>query len=353
MVSDNKMVFCTLFNSRYLDKGLVLYDSLCRNVKEFRLYILAFDDICYHVMSERANDQLIVISMEEFESEELLKAKLNRNEREYCWTCSSHTVKYVLEHYSESNCTYIDADMFFYQSPKVLYDEIRGSHCDVSIIRHGFADVKEKQQYIRDVGEYCVEFNTFFSTERGMQILNWWCDRCLECCTEKTDGVYLGDQKYIEQMKVLFPEVHVIEHQGAGVAPWNVSRFALENCTKKEIVLREKKTKEIVPLIFYHFQQLRYLSKHSADIGVYLYPYKASLELRDTIYLPYLKKLSEKRQELLKDYGLDLEKVTVYVKKEKFIDCVFFCCQKGINPYVGIQRLGRWLFRRRYDYVSW
>lgn len=353
-MDDNTMVFSTLFDSGYLDKGLVLYDSLCRNVKEFKLYIFAFDEVCYHVVSQLSNEHLIVISMKEFESEELLKAKANRNAREYCWTCSCHTIKYVLEHFDESNCTYIDADMFFYQSPKVLYDEIQKSQCDVSVIRHGFADVKEKRQYIKVSGEYCVEFNTFFSTERGMQILNWWCDRCLECCTEKVDGEYFGDQKYIEQMRVLFPDVHVIAHQGAGVAPWNVSRFALEDRMEGGgIVLKEKKTKEIIPLIFYHFQQIRYLSECSADINVYLYPYRTSLELRDAIYLPYLRKLSEKRQELLNDYELDLGKRTQYIKKKRFIDYLAFFCQKGINPCIGIQRLGRFLFRRQYDYVSW
>lgn len=353
-MEDKVMVFSTLFDSGYLDKGLVLYDSLRKNVREFRLYIFAFDDLCHQVLSGYADDRLITISMEEFESEELLQAKRDRNAREYCWTCSCHTIKHVLEHYGESNCTYIDADMYFYQSPRVLFDEIYRDQCSASIIRHGFVDTAENRRYIRNSGEYCVEFNTFFQTERGMEILNWWCGRCLECCTEKMDGVHFGDQKYLEQMKILFPDVHVIEHQGAGVAPWNIARFALERETEDgSIFLQEKKTKEIFLLIFYHFQQIRYLSRVDADINAYMYPHKASLQLRNAIYLPYMRKLSKKRRELSEKYGLDMDRKETYTQKQKIGEYIRFLIDNERNPVIGLRRLYRALFRKRYDYISW
>ena len=34
------MIFCTLFDSNYLDKGLALYESMKTNLAEFTLYIL-------------------------------------------------------------------------------------------------------------------------------------------------------------------------------------------------------------------------------------------------------------------------------------------------------------------------
>ena len=38
------MVYCTLFDSNYLDKGLVMYDSLVNSSCKFILYILCMDD---------------------------------------------------------------------------------------------------------------------------------------------------------------------------------------------------------------------------------------------------------------------------------------------------------------------
>lgn len=48
------------------DKGLVLYDSLCKNVGDFRLYVEAFDETCRLVLSQYENERLVVISLAEF-----------------------------------------------------------------------------------------------------------------------------------------------------------------------------------------------------------------------------------------------------------------------------------------------
>ena len=105
------MIFCTLFNSGYLDKGIVMFQSLKRVTDNFKLYVVAFDNRCYEVLQKYRCNQLIPISLHEFENERLLEAKSNRTEQEYCWTCSCHTIKYVIERFHESMCTYIDADM--------------------------------------------------------------------------------------------------------------------------------------------------------------------------------------------------------------------------------------------------
>lgn len=315
-MKQNNMVFCTLFDSRYLDKGLVMYESLILNAVDFKLYVVAFDELCLRILSNYANDKLIVISLEQFESEELLEAKKNRSAKEYCWTCSCHTIKYVLETYHEPCCTYIDADLYFFQTPQVLLDEIERAGCDVSIIRHNFTESREKDALIKNSGEYCVEFNTFYATENGKKALQWWCDQCLECCTENRDGSVFGDQKYMEQMKELFQEVHVIEHMGAGVAPWNLARFTLDGGSRKgsEIILRDKDTDNIWPLIFYHYHNICYLSKDKVDVGLYLSPGGVSEKLIHLIYTTYLKKLKQTREELKQKFDFDLNDI----EKEKY-----------------------------------
>ena len=44
-------IFCTLFDSNYIDKGLVLYDSMCECIGEFKLYVFAFDEKCFELLS--------------------------------------------------------------------------------------------------------------------------------------------------------------------------------------------------------------------------------------------------------------------------------------------------------------
>ena len=60
------LTFCTLFDSNYLDKGLVLYDSMKKVMEEFCLYILAMDERCYEILNDMKLKNVCLISLEEF-----------------------------------------------------------------------------------------------------------------------------------------------------------------------------------------------------------------------------------------------------------------------------------------------
>lgn len=150
---------CTLFDSNYLDKGLVLYKSLERYASDFTLYVLAMNDKCYEVLTDLNFEHLIPIRLADFENEDLLQVKPTRGIGEYCWTCSSSLIKYVLDTYQPDYCSYVDADMAFYADPLVLVDEMKESNASVSIVGHRFNSFELNQADI--VGTYCVECNTF------------------------------------------------------------------------------------------------------------------------------------------------------------------------------------------------
>ena len=76
------LTFCTLFDSNYLDKGLVLYESMKNVMEDFRLYILAMDDKCCEILKSMALSNVVVISQKEFEDEELLEIKAQRSRAE-------------------------------------------------------------------------------------------------------------------------------------------------------------------------------------------------------------------------------------------------------------------------------
>ena len=56
-------VLCTLYNSLYLDKGLVLYDSLKACAKDFELYLLCMDDKTYDVLSDINEDTITLYNV--------------------------------------------------------------------------------------------------------------------------------------------------------------------------------------------------------------------------------------------------------------------------------------------------
>jgi hypothetical protein len=280
-------ILCTLYNSLYLDKGLVLYDSLCECAKDFKLYVLCMDDKCYKVLSDLNLECCVPIRLSDFESgdDELLEAKSNRPMGEYCWTCSSSFIRFVLQKCNEQICTYIDADMYFYSDPQILLDEMLAEGKDVMVTPHRFPI--QNILLADTMGMYCVEFNTFVNTPKGIEVLEFWRDRCLECCSNLEDGIHWGDQKYLDEIVEKFDCVHVCQNRGAGVAPWNVILYK----------------KEDRPFVFYHFQSIRYLTRIKVDTGL-LTEKGMDKELVYSLYYSYLTRIEVKKKYLEQNYGI-------------------------------------------------
>lgn len=295
-------VLCTLYNSLYLDKGLVLYDSLCECSEDFKLYVLCMDEKCYEVLRDMHQKHQIPVRLSDFENgdNELLKAKSNRPMSEYCWTCSSSFIMYVLCHFKEPICTYIDADMYFYTDPQILIKEMMESGKSVIVIPHRFPT--NKVSLAKKVGLYCVEFNTFLNNPYGMEVLEYWRKRCLECCENRGDGIHWGDQKYLEELVEKYDCVHVCNNLGAGVAPWNIDKYKNPLSKNLRIILCKDNNNEI-PLIFYHFQSVRYLTRQLIDTNIKTTS-NIDLSLVDNLYCPYLKMIETKKKLLENKYGL-------------------------------------------------
>lgn len=234
------MNFCTLFDSNYLNRGLALYESLCRVCEEFTLYIVTFDDIAYEKLSSLNLPSINVERLEDFETPALLAVKPTRTKAEYCWTCGPSVIYYFIEKYQLESCTYLDADLMFYRSPKVLFDEI--GDISVAITDH-YAPYEIPQ------GRYCVQFMYFKNDEWGMKALKWWRDRCIEWCYAHFDGEKYGDQKYLEQFPVKFKKVHIIKTRGAGVAAWNMEQYRFNS---KDWTFTYKGEQSDIVFVHYH-----------------------------------------------------------------------------------------------------
>ena len=315
--------FCTLFDSYYLDKGLALYRSLENVSDDFTIYIFCFDDKSLEVLSSMHLKHAVLIHHSKIETEELLKLKSERSKPEYCWTCTPVVIEYVLDNYPVESCTYIDADLFFYADPQVLFDEIAESRANIVITEHRFSSSRKDQKLLRLSGKYCVEFNYFDQSENARSALTWWKERCFEWCFHIYEADRMGDQKYIEKFPVLFKGVHELQHLGGGAAPWNLRQYELVKADGLDVVLRKKDGGTPFPLVFYHFQNIRYLSKNWVNISSEV----SSRKLKDAVYRPYLREIESIRKELL-DYG-----VTFGVKNVHSSNPVIAFLQGGILRY--------------------
>ncbi len=282
--------FSTLFNYKYLPNGLLLYDSLRKNLKNFKLYVFTFDDLTYEFLKSENLKNLVVIKLKDFEDRDLLKIKKKRTPTEYFWTCTGSTILHLFKKKKIKDCIYVDADIFFFDNPNKILKRIKGKSC--LITKHNYS--KEYDQTLTN-GMYCVQFIYFKNNKFGRQILNDWRQECLEWCFNKVEDGKFGDQKYLDKWpKKYGSQVSISQNVGAGIAPWNSKDYRFLKFHNKVKVFNYKKIKS--DLIFYHFHELKFYSKKIIFIGNYqINQYCYDLVYRDYIikYLDILNKLEK------------------------------------------------------------
>ncbi len=266
--------FCTLFDSNYLSRALVMYHSLEATGEKFTLYAVCFDDLAYQILEQLELTNLIIIPLNDFESPRLLLVKGQRTVGEYCWTCTSHVIRYVLDTYKLTEVTYLDADLYFYARPSLLLSEFEKSGASVLITEHRYTP---RYDQTAASGVYCVQFMTFKADRRGMEVLQWWQDRCLEWCYARVEDGKFGDQKYLDDWLIRFEGVHVLQHLGGGVAPWNVQQYRF---SKKSNVVYVNE----YPLVFYHFHGYKCYEDGVHDFSA---NYRLNAKVVDLIYRRY------------------------------------------------------------------
>lgn len=253
--------YCTLFNTNYLTRGIAMLESLAKHTTEYQIYVLCFDDITYKILDERKIPHTILITLDEFEDKELLACKPTRSLGEYCWTCTPALIYYCITHFALPFCTYIDADLYFFDNPNILIDEM--GHSSISLTKHNYTP-----QYDQTTtsGIYCVQFMSFKADTNGLKALLWWKQKCIEWCFARFEDNKFGDQKYLDDWTTRFEGVYVLQNERCGIAPWNVQQFP---------ALRP---------IFYHFHNLSFVDEDCVDLGSYKLP-KPTIS---NIYKPYI-----------------------------------------------------------------
>lgn len=288
------MNFCTLFDSKYTHYGLALYESLLNSCDKFHIYIFAFDDKSCTILNELKLEHATIVSLREFEDEKLLAVKNTRSKGEYCWTCIPSAIKFVLDKYKTESCTYLDSDIYFFNSPKKFFDEM-GSN-SVLITDHNYTSCYDQS---RKSGKYNSQFTCFKNRADSIRVLEWWRNACIEWCYARHEDGKFGDQKYMDDWPQRFSGVHVLKHLGGGVGPWNIQQYKIFK-QREELYGKELTTGKEFQVIFYHFHHVRFYACE-VDLG----GYRLSDEVKNLIYLPYVRHL-EKIKVRLKVMDFDI-----------------------------------------------
>lgn len=269
-----------------------MYYSLKEQCTDFHLYIFAFDSLTLDILNKLKLDYTTVISLGEFETSELRDVKKNRSVAEYCWTCTPSTISYVLKRFTIPVCTYIDSDLFFYSDPSVLIRELQDSGKEVLITEHRFSFLP-KLHALKKAGRFCVQFITFSNKEESLKVLENWRSQCIDWCYSRYEDGKFGDQKYLDIWPETYSNIHILNHLGGGIAPWNLTQYTFSKMADS-ISGRAKRTNETFEVVFFHFQYVKFFEDGFCDLGWY----KINSNNIKLFYIPYILRVKEIEAEL-------------------------------------------------------
>ena len=281
MLTRDYMHICTMFDHRYIQRGLVLYRSLMRHSPQSILYVLCLSEQCHEQLLALHLPGLQPVSLAELEADDpalpLAKAD-GRSIVEYYFTLSPCLPLFLLRHYHMDTLAYVDADAAFYGAPESVLPAMEGF--SVGIVGHRFAP---RLKHLEKYGKYNVGFQIFRNDARGLSCLGWWRERCLEWCHDRLEGDRFADQKYLDSWPVRFNALE-LPQKGLNVAPWNLERYTFTEENGHIHVDGE-------PLLFYHFHGLKpfyksYWLSGTADYGLRLPEF-----LLERLYRPYIAQL--------------------------------------------------------------
>jgi hypothetical protein len=269
--------FCTLFDSNYAFKAIAMHRSLLSTGADFHLTAFCFDDEAKELIDRLALPNMTTVGLRELErfDPELAGTKPDRTPVEYCWTATPALPLFVFGTRPDVHeVTYLDADLLFFSDPEPLFDEM--GDASVLITPHRYAPEFRHQEIN---GIFNVQFLVFRRDAQGMEVLRWWHDRCIEWCYYRLEDGKLGDQKYLDDWPERFEGVHVLEHKGGGLAPWNVTQYDVRS-EDGEVRVDED------PLVFFHYH--RVALTETGDHRWQPPGYRIDEHVERLVYKPYL-----------------------------------------------------------------
>jgi hypothetical protein len=111
----------------------------------------------------------------------------------------------------------------------------------------------------------------------------------VQWCFDKIDDGKFADQKFLDSWNSEFTRVLELSGNGAGIAPWNISKYKISY--KNKIVYCDEH-----PLIFYHFHGLRLINSKWLKHNLKGYEVNITSGIKNILYKTYLELLLQVSQ---------------------------------------------------------
>ncbi len=294
-INSEEIAYCTYFDKNYLIKGLSMCTSLLRHSPSTTLFVLCMDEYTEKIIRSYKLKNLKIIKLSDFEDKELLAIKPTRKFFEYYWTCTPSLPLYIFKHFSQFKyVTYVDADLFFYSSPEIAFEELG----DKSILTVEHRYPKGQESRVDTSGRFNVAFQIFKKDKEGISCLKRWRKQCIDWCYYRYEDGKMGDQVYLNEWPDLYKKIVVTNNLGIDAAPWNIKQYGVNSdlaIDKNDLKIESNNREKHVyinhdKLVCYHFHQFQILTESTFELCSGYFLQKPIVEF---IYNPYVEDLKK------------------------------------------------------------
>jgi hypothetical protein len=246
------MIFFTICNLNYLDRVITLSNSLKKNNKD-ALFILCLVEKSSSILDYSSYlhkvDYDILITPDDLEFNNLNKWIFSKDIITASTGLKAKFFKHIFNLNIGSKIIYLDPDLEIFSS----FSDLGGilDYSDIVLTPHLIKNGKEvdlisEHEYsILRHGIFNLGFLGLAKSNNSFRFLDWWDHRLeLECVVDFSRGIFT-DQKWIDQVPVIFEKVTILGDGNYNLSTWNVNSITFSISNEQYFVNGQ-------PLIFIH-----------------------------------------------------------------------------------------------------
>jgi glycosyltransferase involved in cell wall biosynthesis len=237
---------CTIISRNYLSYARILAQSFRQHHPDGRFYVLVIDGVPAGV---KFDGDVAVIGPEVLELPYVFELCLKYDVTELATAVKPSLLLALLRHYSEQEVIYFDPDILITRQLSELFAAMNRSN--VVLTPHLLSPIpvdglRPSEQDILRAGAYNLGFIAVRESREVERFLEWWQERLQDFSRIDLANGLFTDQKWIDLVPGLVPDVSILNDETYNVAYWNLHSRSLARDNDRFLVNGR-------PLAFFHF----------------------------------------------------------------------------------------------------
>ena len=164
---------------------------------------------------------------------------------EMCFALKPYMLQAVLSQgYSEAH--YFDSDILFYSDMATISDHLEQAPIVLTPHRLTPSAVGDDELTLMQAGQFNAGFIGVKDSVVSQSFLGWWWERTSQLAFNEPALGMCGDQRWLDQVPILFPDACIHRDPGLNVGHWNIDERQLHNVENRWLIGTER-------LIFFHW----------------------------------------------------------------------------------------------------